>query len=470
MQNAEKVQETVDHIRSEFGSIRGIIHGAGVLADRKIEDLTDDLFESVYATKVDGLRNLLLATSNDPLHLMAFFSSSTGRFGRIGQSAYAAANEVLNKIAQQQARLRPDSRVVSINWGPWEGGMVTPALKEVFAREGVECIPLNEGADFFVRELTASDRPVEVVALAGSTLPTGTESNVPPLSDPIAPPPLALVFEHVLSLDEHPFLGSHVIDSRAVLPMAVHLEWLAHGALHNYPGWQFHGCNQFRILNGIHVEEHLPASLRVVAGKATRQDGLQLIPMELRGRKQGREVIHSRAEIVLTTKLPNGDAPTPVGELDRYPHAIESIYREFLFHGKFLQSIETIEGSSEHGFVGWSRTAPEPTRWMDHPLRGSWIADPLVIDASFQMMILWTYAYQGSGSLPCFIRNYRQYRKSFGPGAVRIQIQVTRATGALTQADIDFVDAEGNLIARINDYECVVDPTLNEAFRKNKIK
>ena len=64
---------------------------------------------------------------------MVMFSSSTGRFGRIGQVDYAVANEVLNKIADQQAESRPDCRVLSLNWGPWDGGMVTPALKKISA-------------------------------------------------------------------------------------------------------------------------------------------------------------------------------------------------------------------------------------------------------------------------------------------------------------------------------------------------
>jgi len=40
---------------------------------------------------------------------IALFSSSTGRFGRVGQVDYAVANEVLNKTAQAEARRRSGS-------------------------------------------------------------------------------------------------------------------------------------------------------------------------------------------------------------------------------------------------------------------------------------------------------------------------------------------------------------------------
>src|SRR5205085_5038240 len=107
----------------------------------------------VFDTKVAGLRGLLDATAGDDLRLLVLFSSSTARFGRKGQVAYAAANEVLNKWARREARDRPACRVVSVNWGPWDGGMVTPSLKPLFEAEGVALIPALAGARYLVDEI-----------------------------------------------------------------------------------------------------------------------------------------------------------------------------------------------------------------------------------------------------------------------------------------------------------------------------
>ena len=52
----------------------------------------------------------------------------------------------------------------------------------------------------------------------------------------------------------HPVLKSHVLDGRAVLPMALHLEWLAHAALHGNPGLVFHGFNDLRVTHGVQVD------------------------------------------------------------------------------------------------------------------------------------------------------------------------------------------------------------------------
>ena len=35
------------------------------------------------------------------------------------------------------------------------------------------------------------------------------------------------------------------------MPLALTLEWLAHGALHENAGLTFHGCDDLRVLHGI---------------------------------------------------------------------------------------------------------------------------------------------------------------------------------------------------------------------------
>lgn len=46
--------------------------------------------------------------------------------------------------------------------------MVTPALKKVFAGEGIGLIGLAEGGELLIREIAATDAPV-VVAMAAAT-------------------------------------------------------------------------------------------------------------------------------------------------------------------------------------------------------------------------------------------------------------------------------------------------------------
>ncbi|MBP3960041.1 SDR family NAD(P)-dependent oxidoreductase [Gemmata sp. G18] len=473
------VADMLHQVRVKFGPVSALVHGAGVLADKRIEDLTGEGFDHVYATKVDGLRTLLDLLGHDELKALVLFSSTTARLGRVGQLAYACANEVLNKTAQVEARRRPGARVSAINWGPWDGGMVTPGLRKMFESEGVGTIPLIEGATFLVQELNAAGRAVEVVALVkgtGRATAPHTPLPIPPAAPVMSPPnplpsaDMTVAFERAVDVATHPILKSHVLDGLAVLPVALHLEWLAHAALHGNPGFQFHGFNDLRVTSGVKVEAGAPVAVRALAGKATKQDKLLVVPVELRGKKKdGRDVIYSRAEIVLASGLPKpppADRPPAVAPV---PYDKARAYREFLFHGQDLQGIAQLTGRSEKAFVGTSYPAPAPADWFEFPLRSGWVADPLVLDVAFQMMILWTQGAHDSASLPSFVGRYRQFRKTYPADPVTIVVRVTRDDARFARADIDFLAADGQVVAQMQDYECVMEPSLNASFRKNQL-
>jgi NAD(P)-dependent dehydrogenase (short-subunit alcohol dehydrogenase family)/acyl carrier protein len=164
IRDAGQVKQVLDDVRSSCGAIKGIVHGAGLLEDRWIVDKTLEQFETVFDTKVKGLCGLLEATQQDHLKYLVLFSSVAARFGNNGQVDYAMANEVLNKMAQQESITRPHCKVLSINWGPWDGGMVCAALKKKFNDNGVSLIPIDAGARCMLNEMMGDkNQPVEVV-------------------------------------------------------------------------------------------------------------------------------------------------------------------------------------------------------------------------------------------------------------------------------------------------------------------
>jgi hypothetical protein len=115
------------------------------------------------------------------------------------------------------------------------------------------------------------------------------------------------------------------------------------------------------------------------------------------------------------------------------------------------------------------RSSPLPSEWIQRPLRQRWLADPLALDCSFQLMVVWSQERHGSPSLPCHLARYRQYQRPFPATGVRVVAQVTRDSDLHALADIDYLDERGQVVARLEGYECVIDPALKRAFGRQPL-
>ncbi len=140
-----------------------------------------------------------------------------------------------------------------------------------------------------------------------------------------------------------------------------------------------------------------------------------------------------------------------------------------LFHGPAMQGIERVESCSQHGISGWVRPAPSPAEWIERPTLGTWLFDPLAIDCGFQLMVLWCRNQFGANSLPTGLRGIRQYKSRFPAEGVRVVGEIREAIETRAVADIEFLGADEDLVARLDGYECVIDRSLNEEFCRNRL-
>jgi acyl transferase domain-containing protein/NAD(P)-dependent dehydrogenase (short-subunit alcohol dehydrogenase family)/acyl carrier protein len=166
VRDLDHLGEVVSSWQSRFGDAVGLIHGAGLIRDKLIRDKSLSSFDRVMGTKLDGALNLVRLVRMEKLRFTVLFSSIAGRFGNRGQSDYAAANEVLNKLAIW-LDYRTKGRVVAPNWGPWSGiGMVSDLEAHLGAR-GLGMISPEAGVAALMDELARGRKGDVEVILAG---------------------------------------------------------------------------------------------------------------------------------------------------------------------------------------------------------------------------------------------------------------------------------------------------------------
>ena len=479
IRDSKKLAAALDDIRGSLGPVTAVIHGAGVIEDRLIVDKTPEQLDLVFDTKVVGLRNLLAGIHQETLKHLVLFSSVSARNGNTGQADYAMANEVLNKTAIFFSHQNPDCHVLSINWGPWDGGMVTPTLKKVFENQNIGLIPLEAGSQSMVNEMGTQQKghPVEIVIgsmLSAPALVKDTDKAAITFPASLEQkkhfPALTLSFKKEIDTHAYPILADHVIGGKPVVPFALITEWFGHGALHENPGLVLHGIDDMRILKGVRLDAQKKL-IRLFAGKPSRKNGHYEVSVELRdGVMEGRDVIHSRGKAILTDAIPEPPEVdiTRFHMGDSYTRSVKGVYNDILFHGVKLHGIKEILACSPKGMTARISSAPSPAKWIKDHLRSGWIADPLVLDCAFQMATVWCYEETGNVSLPSYCASYRQYCSSFPAEGVTAVLEVTDLTDHKMTGNFLLVDKDNRLAAQMTGYEAVLDASLFKAFKPHQ--
>ena len=442
VQDQAALAAALDQVRREWGPIAGLVHGAGVLADKRIAELGDEAFDRVFDTKITGLRALLHATASDPLRVLCMFSSVSARCGNNGQVAYAMANELLNKVAQVEARRRPNALVKSLGWGPWEGGMVSPQLRAHFAELGVPMIPLAEGARMFADELSGSERTQVELVLGGEPRPeallvAGSEQRV-------------LELEVHIDRRTHAYLADHSIAGTVVVPVGLAVEWFSRIARAFRPDLRLRAVNDIRVLKGIKLD-HFEAEgdrLTLRCRQLSNGDGA-LLELEILG-AGGVRHYRAQAEMAKTgAAVEPRLAPQPI--LQAWGNA--KIYGDVLFHGREFQVIETLDGIGEGGISGTLKGVHEAGWKWD-----TWQTDVAALDGGLQLLLLWARDQFGGATLPMGIGELRIADQPLSRGPVRVVANCRKTSASQAVADVVFLDQAGTQLSELRNAQLVLRP------------
>ena len=165
LRDGEAVAAIVRDIADRHGKIDVLLHAAGLEISRFLPEKEPGEFDLVFGVKSDGWFNLISAIGDLPLAATVGFSSVAGRFGNGGQTDYAAANDLLCKLASGMRTTRPDTRAIVIDWTAWGGiGMATRgSIPKMMEMAGIEMLPKDVGIPTIRRELTAGATRGELV-------------------------------------------------------------------------------------------------------------------------------------------------------------------------------------------------------------------------------------------------------------------------------------------------------------------
>ncbi|PTA49691.1 beta-ketoacyl synthase [Shewanella morhuae] len=512
--NPDAIASTIVPI-TELSPITGIIHGAGVLADKHIQDKTLDELARVYGTKVTGISNLLTALDLDKVKLIALFSSAAGFYGNSGQSDYAMSNDILNKAALQLAQQLPNAKVMSFDWGPWDGGMVNPALKKMFIDRGVYVIPLKAGAELFASQLLSNtgaqllvgtdmqgsaphdDTPNEVQETEGSNLKKPEADLTTDSSGPHALTDMlklgTVKLQRTLDPKAMIFIEDHCINGNPVLPTVCAIQWMREAAFDVLK--QPVKVQSYKLLKGIIFDtavlqngalesaapitlelELAPIALTDTAAKDTDEclsgQFSALISFEDRPQYQAILVVDDAAidDLATDSKAKAFDAQSLMG-LSAIATA-SSLYSDgTLFHGPRLQGIESVVKFDDASLV--AKVSIPHVALADCgsfvPNLASKGSQAFAEDLLLQAMLVWARLKYGAASLPSSIGEFISHAPfAFGDKGYLV-LEVVKHSGRALEAHIALYHQDGRLSCEMNNAKVTVSKSLNNAFLANKV-
>jgi acyl transferase domain-containing protein/NAD(P)H-dependent flavin oxidoreductase YrpB (nitropropane dioxygenase family) len=466
----------LDSIYAEHGRIDGVIHGAGLIEDKLIEEKQLGSLDRVLAAKAGAAQTLAAQLRPAGLRFLVLFSSVSGRFGNRGQADYGAASEVLARIADDLDRRWP-ARVVAVDWGPWRSaGMVSPWLEAEFARRGVALIGLDQGSRMLADELNRGrkgEAEVIIGAAAGLSGAEQSDSAQPageprvPLADGSRPMPLlsappandggAARTLYTLTLERDRYLDDHRIDGRAVLPFAVAMELMAEAAALAGGAGGVARLSQIRLLDGIALEDDRPQSVWIEAASG---DGTATT-VTIGPREGGRAHYRSSVELRSGGSAPGAAPPEPLDGAPPFPLTIAEAYRDLLFHGPMFQGIEEIAALDGRG-ASATLLASDPARCVTGADGTAWLLDPVLLDSALQIQVLWARLQWDVTLLPAEIGGYVRLGAPLPGERVRHELRIRPASSApLCHADHWFFAADGRPLALLEDVVGVGAQALN---------
>lgn len=435
------VKAELQAVTQQWGTITGLIHGAGMLADKLIQNKTEADFNNVLSVKLDGLLSMLQVVNINALKHVVLFSSVAGFYGNVGQTDYAMANEILSKAAHLFKRNHPKTKVSAINWGAWEGGMVSPELKKKFLEAGVVLVNHAGGAAMFVNEFNvAYDAQAQVII--GGTLPTPESALSADLK--------TYTVKRALNLKDNPFLNHHSIQGKAVLPVVNAAAWMADTCANCYPDFKLFKMDNLQLFKGI-VFDGTEREAYFTEAKEVQKSS-EYIVFDVTVYSQGAKLptFHYKAQVTLRHKNTKATPAAFTPKAVQAGHNItgQTVYSDgTLFHGTNFQGIESILDYSETHLL--AKCKANQLTWATQGQFPVNTVNTFFADIQYQGMLVWVAKFHdGAKSLPLHTTSATVYKDMPFDKTLFVQIDIIENTPFKMSANCTVYDEQGAIYVK----------------------
>ena len=392
----QEVERLVASVRSDFGSLDAVVHGAGLNHPRRVEEPNPSEVVSEIGPKLTGALNLFDALDDAPPKLFVALTSVIGVVGMPQNAWYAFANQSLDRSLGRFADRHRSVETASLAYSVWDEVGMGAKLGSVerLAKLGIDAIPVEEGAARFVELVTRDPGVREVVVTARLGGLDTWQPLMPPLPrahrfiDRILAldPGRELTCRTNLDLERDPYVRDHVYEGSHLLPAVFGLEAMAEAVAYvtgraelAFP-LSIEDVELTRPLvvhpeRGLEIEIHAEVE-EDDAGTPDRQR----VHAKIRCQQTGFEQTHFAARFVLgaTGSQREQTVEIPTAALPIQPKT--DLYGSVLFQGPRFQRIDEVNALDAKHCLFAARQGHEGETWL--------LGDPYFRDALLQSLQL----------------------------------------------------------------------------------
>ena len=496
--NSSMMKEVCTKIKAKNSRVDGLIHFAGLERSKLIYDKDPMEYYRIFDVKATSFASFLANNVVKDKGFFAFASSIAGKYGNLGQSDYASANDYLAKSALSLSN--QGYRAISIAMSAYKNvGMGVRAGVETFLRSnGVDFVDPEDGMQIFLDEIVYGRVPEIVLTGSlgrldwdhqllfemdeiGADQKFGSDSSDNGSDDgsqngggqtPAAEPAAAKDATHFLgnvqkmeaghelrgekefNLKADPYLADHAIEGTPYVPGVMGIETFMETA-NALMGKAPQGLEDVHFFLPIKLLRNRPQAVRIIGTSDGTQATMDIESdfINSKGVKMGNTRRHFTAK-TLNAFTSTWDEVKNEIHLDVNAAPVvtkEEIYKKY-FHGPSFQVLGGILRVNEKESLAVYHTTPKP-QW---PEAKTLLANPMLIEAAFQCCGFQDMSVANKMTLPDGIKEVAVFKREVPPQTLYLYgVNKGLTADGKTLHDAYVFDEKGNVWVEIHGYQAI---------------